>query len=161
MSDPKKNGQLRWLKLAVLIFIIDIISKHLVQQYLIPYQPVTVIPHFFNLTLAYNLGAAFSFLAQMGGWQQWLFCGLAVVVAIIIVAILARLSKQQNWLAAGLSLVLGGALGNLYDRAAYGRVIDFFDFYLGQYHWPAFNVADSAICVGAVLIIVLGMRGKK
>ena len=157
----EKRGQLRWLYLAVLVFAVDAISKFWVRQHLIPYDPIVVIPHFFNIFLAYNTGAAFSFLSQMGGWQRWFFCAVALVVSIVIIIWLARLQKSQRWLAASLALILGGALGNLYDRAAYGQVTDFFDFYYHTYHWPTFNVADSAICVGVFLLIVTGLGGKK
>ncbi len=117
------------------------------------HQPVPVIP-FLNLTLTHNTGAAFSFLSDAGGWQRWFFAGLTIVVSIIIVVWLARLKPGQRWLPVSLSLVLGGALGNLWDRLAIGAVVDFIDVYYRTWHWPAFNLADSAICVGAVMLVV-------
>jgi signal peptidase II len=93
-------------------------------------------------------------LSDAGGWQRWFFAALTIVVAIIIVAWLMRLRPGQRWLAAALSLVLGGALGNLWDRLVIGAVVDFIDVYYGSWHWPAFNLADSAICVGAVMLVV-------
>ncbi len=117
------------------------------------HQPVPVIP-FLNLTLTHNTGAAFSFLSDAGGWQRWFFAGLTIVVSIIIVVWLTRLKPGQRWLPVSLSLVLGGALGNLWDRLAIGAVVDFIDVYYGTWHWPAFNLADSAICVGAVMLVV-------
>ncbi len=117
------------------------------------HQPVPVIP-FLNLTLTHNTGAAFSFLSDAGGWQRWFFAGLTIVVSIIIVVWLTRLKPGQRWLPVSLSLVLGGALGNLWDRLVIGAVVDFIDVYYGTWHWPAFNLADSAICVGAVMLVV-------
>ena len=108
---------------------------------------------FVNLTLTHNTGAAFSLLHRAGGWQRWLFAALAVVVSIAIVIWLKRLPRNARWTAAGLALVLGGALGNLWDRLAHGYVVDFIDFYYGEWHWPAFNVADSAITLGAVMLV--------
>ncbi len=117
------------------------------------HQPVPVIP-FLNLTLTHNTGAAFSFLSDAGGWQRWFFAGLTIVVSIIIVVWLTRLKPGQRWLPVSLSLVLGGALGNLWDRLVIGAVVDFIDVYYRTWHWPAFNLADSAICVGAVMLVV-------
>ena len=160
MSNQKK-GQLRWLYLAVIVFGLDVMTKHLVQQYLTPYQPVVMIPHVFNLMLSFNAGAAFSFLSQAGGWQRWLFCGIALAISVGIVIWLSKLSTKERGLAVGLTLILGGALGNLYERAAYGVVTDFLDFYYKTYHWPTFNIADSAICIGAIIVVLTGLRGKK
>jgi signal peptidase II len=108
----------------------------------------------FNLTYVHNTGAAFSFLSQAGGWQRWLFAGLAVVMSSIITVWLLRLQKHETFMAAALSLILGGAIGNLIDRVAYGYVIDFLDVYYQDWHWPAFNIADSAICIGVGLMLL-------
>jgi signal peptidase II len=125
------------------------------------YESIPLIPYF-NLTYVHNTGAAFSFLAQAGGWQRWLFAGLAVVMSSIIGVWLARLQKHETLMAWALSLVLGGAIGNLIDRVAYGYVIDFLDVYYQDWHWPAFNIADSAICIGVGLMLLesLGIGRK-
>ncbi|HBK83585.1 MAG TPA: signal peptidase II, partial [Flavobacterium sp.] len=106
------------------------------------YQSIPVMP-FFNLTYVHNTGAAFSFLSQAGGWQRWFFALLAIVVSGVLVVWMTRLKNHENLLAAALALILGGAIGNLIDRLAYGYVIDFLDVYYEAKHWPAFNIADS------------------
>lgn len=107
-----------------------------------------------NLTLVHNTGAAFSFLRDAGGWQTLMFIGLSGVISVAILIWLAQLDSRRAWLAAALALVLGGALGNLFDRVVLGYVIDFIDLYYQKWHWPAFNVADSAITVGAILLVI-------
>ncbi len=144
---------LNWLWLSGLVIVLDQISKWLAERFLEPFVPVPVMPSF-NLTLVYNKGAAFSFLSQAGGWQRWFFSGLAIAVSVFIILWLRRLHARDTWTAAGLSLVLGGAIGNLIDRLIYGHVIDFIDVFYSTYHFPTFNVADSAITVGATLLIV-------
>lgn len=144
---------LNWLWLSGLIIVLDQITKWLAERFLEPFVPVPVMPSF-NLTLVYNKGAAFSFLSQAGGWQRWFFSGLAIAVSVFIILWLRRLHARDTWTAAGLSLVLGGAIGNLIDRLIYGHVIDFIDVFYSTYHYPTFNVADSAITVGAALLIV-------
>ena len=123
---------------------------------------------FFNLTLMYNPGAAFSFLSDAGGWQRWFFSALAVLVSAFILAWLWRAQHQGRMLPASLVLILSGAVGNLIDRLAHGHVIDFIQLYAGRFYWPAFNVADSAITCGAVLLVIHGLfieprseRGKQ
>lgn len=144
----------RWLLLGLFVLIVDQFSKLLVLYYLRPYARVPLLP-VLNITLLFNRGAAFSFLAGANGWQQWLFVVLAVVFSAAILVWLRRLPARGNaWLAAGLALILGGALGNAVDRVWHGHVIDFI-----QVHWhaawyfPAFNVADAAITIGAVLAV--------
>lgn len=149
-----------WLWIAVLVFLVDRITKYCAQKWLVLYTPVAIFP-FFNLTLAYNKGAAFSFLDSFSGWQVWLFGLISVVVSAGILIWLYRLPTHQRWLSVSLTLVLGGALGNFCDRVLYGHVIDFLDFYVGHLHWPAFNIADSAICVGAVMLVLDAMFYKK
>lgn len=122
------------------------------------YETLSVLP-FFNLTLAYNEGAAFSFLSDQGGWQRWFFAFVAAFVTIVLVIWLSRL-KDEKVLAISLALVIGGAIGNLIDRLMLGYVIDFLDFFYGQYHWPAFNVADIAISVGVFLMFVDALFGQ-
>ena len=116
---------------------------------------------FFNFTLMHNTGAAFSFLADQGGWQRWFFAVLALGVSLVLAVWLSRLKAHETWLALALSLVLGGAIGNLIDRVYYGYVIDFIDVYYNASHWPAFNIADSAISVGAVMLIIDTFRNKE
>ncbi len=153
-------GALPWLWLSLAVLLLDWATKQAALFWLEPYQPVAVAP-MFNLMLAFNPGAAFSFLADAGGWQRWFFTGLALVVAVAITVWLARLPRGERWTAAALALILGGALGNAWDRIRHGHVVDFIDLYYGQWHWPAFNIADSAITVGAAIIVVLALRGEK
>jgi signal peptidase II len=123
------------------------------------YETVAIMPYF-NLTMAHNHGAAFSFLAQAGGWQRWFFTVLALVISTVLVVWLAKLKPEAKLEAISLSLVIGGAIGNVIDRIYYGYVIDFLDIYIGSSHWPAFNVADSAICIGAVLLIIDSIKSE-
>lgn len=142
---------LRWLWIAVIIVLVDHVTKYLVQQHLTPYVAKPIFPSF-NLMLAYNRGAAFSFLDTGHQWQVWFLGGLAVVISVGILIWLSRLDAKQRWLSIAFSLIIGGALGNLWDRVALGHVVDFIQFYVAYWYWPAFNVADSAICVGAVML---------
>lgn len=151
LSKLTQTG-LRWVFVAVIAFALDRISKCLALHYLIEYTPQPVIP-FFNFTLLYNHGAAFSFLDQASGWQMWLFGLVALLISISILVWLSRLSYQKRWVSIALALILGGAIGNLYDRIAYGYVIDFIDWYVSYYHWPVFNIADAAVCIGAFMLI--------
>ena len=154
------QNSLRWLWLAFAVVIVDQGSKQLAEQLLTFHEPVAVLP-FFNLFLTYNTGAAFSFLRDAGGWQRWLFAALSIGVGVFIVIWLRRIPGKQKWLACALALVLGGAVGNLMDRLfrSDGGVVDFVDIYYGTWHWPAFNVADSAISVGAVMLLVSAFKG--
>lgn len=158
--SPRPNA-LSWLLLSLIVFLADQATKEIALRALTPYTPVPVIPDLLNWTLAFNTGAAFSFLADAGGWQRWLFTILAVGVSALLVAWLARTPRADWRNALPLSLVIGGAIGNLIDRLRHGQVTDFIDVYFGQWHFPAFNVADSAICVGAVLLIAAGLFGGK
>lgn len=143
---------LKWLWLSVIVFALDLATKLWASSALSLYErmPMT---SFFNITLAHNSGAAFSFLADAGGWQRWFFTAVAVIVSAVIVVWLKRLPANEKLQACGLALVLGGAIGNVLDRVMHGYVVDFLDFYYGDYHWPAFNVADMAIVGGAILLI--------
>ncbi len=160
-EQVREPGSLRWLWLALAVAIADQGSKLLAEHWLAIHEPVAVFP-FFNLFLTYNTGAAFSFLRDAGGWQRWLFAALSVGVSVFIVAWLRRIPRDQQWLACALALVLGGAAGNLVDRLfrASGGVVDFIDVYYGTWHWPAFNVADSAISIGAVMLLWSAVRGS-
>jgi len=154
------NNMLKWLWLSALVAALDLATKAIASHYLLLYQPVPVFPGF-NWTLAHNSGAAFSFLASESGWQRWFFSVIALVVSIGITIWIKRLAPTQTWLAVALALVLGGAIGNLWDRVTLGYVVDFIDVYYQQSHWPAFNIADSAICVGAVLLVIDSFRGER
>ena len=155
-------GRLSWLWLTLLVLVIDQASKVYFDSALQMYQQVVIIPDYFSWTLAYNTGAAFSFLADSAGWQRWLFALIAVVVSAVLVGWLKRLGRDDTWLAIALALILGGALGNLYDRIAYGHVIDFIlVHWQNRWYFPAFNFADSAICVGAVMLALDMFKSKK
>jgi signal peptidase II len=144
---------LKYLWLSALVVVLDQVSKWVMVSWLSLYETVAVIPYF-NLTMAHNTGAAFSFLAGAGGWQRWFFIGLTSVISSVLFVWLKNLSAQAKLEAVSISLILGGAIGNVIDRFYFGYVIDFLDVYVGSYHWPAFNIADSAICIGAVLLIM-------
>lgn len=154
--------RLRWLGLSLLAVILDQVSKLVVVSSMQLYQSIPI-TSFFKLTYVRNTGAAFSFLSDAGGWQRWFFAGLAIIISMVIAVWLTRLKQHETVLAVALSLVLGGAIGNLIDRLAYGYVIDFLDVYYGSWHWPAFNIADSAITLGVVLMLLesFGWVGTK
>ncbi len=152
---------LRWLWLSGAVIVLDQITKLMIAGTLELHQRITVIPGFFNLTLAYNEGAAFSFLSDAGGWQRWFFTALAIVVAAILVVWLKRLTPADKGSAIALALIIGGALGNLIDRLLYGHVIDFIHWYYKSYYWPSFNIADSAITVGATLLILVSLFDQR
>jgi len=149
----------QWGWITFLVIIFDQASKLLADHFLNYHQALELIP-MFNLTLMYNTGAAFSFLAQAGGWQRWFFLTLTSVVGLFIYLWIRKLKSHQRLQASALSMILGGAIGNLIDRAIYGHVIDFLDVYYQQYHWPAFNIADSAISIGAFLLIYDTLKNK-
>ncbi len=161
-STTGRFGRLGWLWLTVLVLVIDLTSKVYFDNSLQMYQQIVVIPDLFSWTLAYNTGAAFSFLADSAGWQRWLFALIAVVVSAVLVVWLKRLGRNDTWLAIALALILGGALGNLYDRIVYGHVVDFIlVHWQNRWYFPAFNFADSAICVGAVMLALDMFKSKK
>ena len=151
---------MKWLWLSALVLLLDQSTKLLADAVLVMQQPVYVIP-MFSLTKVYNPGAAFSFLGDAGGWQRWFFVALSLGVSIFLVIWLRRLGPRDGRIALALSLILGGAIGNLIDRLAYGYVIDFLDVYYGDWHWPTFNIADSAIAIGACLLILDALMGHK
>ena len=162
MLDSKgRFGRLGWLWLSVLVLILDQTSKYYFEHSLELYQQIVVIPNYFSWMLAYNTGAAFSFLADGGGWQRWLFAMIAVVVSAVLIVWLKRLGRNDTWLAVALALVLGGALGNLYDRIVLGHVIDFIFVHWHEHGFPAFNVADSGITVGAIMLALDMFKTKK
>lgn len=134
--------------LSLIVIVFDQVSKYLASVFLTPYKPLPVFP-MFNLTLAYNSGAAFSFLSGAGDWHRWFFAGFSFIVSVILAVWLYRTESQSRFLLVGISLILGGAIGNLIDRALDGYVIDFIDVYYKHHHFATFNLADSAICIGA------------
>jgi signal peptidase II len=146
----------RWLWLSAIIVVLDLATKALVSD-AFRYGEVREVTPFFNLVLVHNAGAAFSFLAQAGGWQRWFFTAVAVAISALLVWML-RKPETDALLSCGLALVLGGALGNLYDRVTLGYVVDFVQLHAAGYYFPAFNVADSAITGGVVLLIWDSLR---
>lgn len=155
-------GKLPWLWLSLLVFVLDQASKLYFEGALQLYEQIVIIPDLFSWTLAYNTGAAFSFLADESGWQRWFFALIAVGVSAVLVVWLKRLRPDETWLAVALALVLGGAVGNLFDRVAYGHVIDFIlVHWQDRWFFPAFNLADSAITVGAIMLALDMFISKK
>lgn len=159
MSKKYVNSGLLWVWIAIAVLLIDRYSKVWVVDHLRFQEPLEILP-FFKLTLAYNTGAAFSFLHSANGWQNWFLGGLAFVVSAVILIWLARSDYKSIWNNLAYCLILGGALGNAWDRISYGYVIDFLSFHLNSWHFAIFNLADSAICVGAFMLIVNWIREK-
>jgi len=153
-------AMLKWVWVSALVIVLDQLTKLWASSSLSYAEPMPVMPSF-NFTLMYNTGAAFSFLSEAGGWQRWFFAVVAVLISTVLLVWLKRLKPEQRWLAVGITLVLGGALGNVWDRLYLGHVIDFIDIYYQDWHWPAFNVADSAIFIGAAMLIIDGLRSDK
>ena len=154
MSDTINRGRAAvWLLLSALVVLADQLSKSYITSHYGEFEFTTVLP-ILDITRMHNVGAAFSFLATASGWQRWLFISLAVIVSIGIVVWLYRMPRSQGLLACGLALVLGGAIGNVIDRIRLGAVIDFIHFHWDRAYFPAFNIADSAITVGAACLIL-------
>lgn len=143
----------RWLALSLIIILLDQLTKYIAVDIIPLHQSIEVFP-FFNWTLMYNEGAAFSFLSDQGGWQRWFFIILSSIVTTVLVIWLLRLLNDERSIAISLSLIIGGAVGNLIDRILLGHVVDFIHLHYESYYWPAFNVADSAITVGVTIMIV-------
>ena len=159
--NPKPNA-LVWLLLSALVIAFDQFTKTIALRELQPLVAHPVIPGLLNWTLAFNSGAAFSFLAGADGWQRWVFTALAIGVSLVLVFWLRRTSRRDWRNAAPLALIIGGALGNLIDRLRAGVVTDFIQVYYRDWSWPAFNIADSAISIAAVMLIVFGLAfGKR
>jgi len=152
MTERVTGSQLKWLWLAVLVVAIDLGTKAIASAMLTYGNPVPVIP-MFNLTLLHNTGAAFSFLAGAAGWQRWFFITLAVVVSAVLIVWLRKLQRYETWTAIAIVLILGGAIGNVYDRVVHGYVVDFIHVYWRNWHFPAFNLADTAITLGALMMV--------
>ena len=158
LRSPPRPHAMAWLWLSLLLIGADQATKWLAITHLEYLQPVTVIEGFWDWTLVHNYGAAFSFLSDAGGWQKWFFSALAVVISLVMTLWL-RVTPRADWRnALPLALVIAGAIGNLIDRLRFGYVVDFVDWYVGKHHWPAFNVADSAIVVGAVLLVLFSFK---
>jgi signal peptidase II len=154
------NSGILWLWLTLVVLLLDRVTKKMALHYLSEYSALHLMPGF-NLSLSYNKGAAFSFLDGANGWQMIFFGMIALVASVALLIWLTRISWKQYSECIPLSLIIGGALGNLWDRIQYGHVIDFIQWYVAHLYWPTFNIADSAICVGAVLLIWNAWREKK
>ncbi len=149
---------LRYLWFSLAVFLLDQGVKFWLSHIWRVGQGIVLIPGLLNLRLLHNTGAAFSFLAGAGGWQRWALIFAAVLVSIVLVAILRRLKKGSDWTAIAIALILGGALGNLADRIRLGYVVDYIGAHWGALYWPYFNIADSAISIGAIMLIVDAFR---
>lgn len=155
-----KNSKLRsCFVIALFILIIDQLSKQWVMATFMLNKPVIIVSHL-NFILAYNKGAAFGLLSNYPGWQRWLFIAVALVISVIILVWSSRLKNKDRWEGFGLACILGGALGNLFDRICYGHVVDFIDFYIETWHWYTFNIADIAICIGAFVLLCLSFKKR-
>ena len=157
----QQRSALIWLWLALAVFVLDIATKQIAEALLSYGKPVYLLP-VLDFTLLYNRGAAFSFLANESGWQRWFFTAISLGVSAVLVVWLKKLPRTQIWLPVALTLILGGALGNLCDRLVYGHVIDFISVHWQQSYFPAFNLADSAITVGAIMMAIdVVLEGKR
>ena len=141
----------KYLSISAIVIALDLFTKHLIQKHFV-FGDLHSVTSFFDLVRYHNEGSAFGFLNDAGGWQKWFFNGIAIVASIVIIYLLKKQSNQKLF-CVGLALVLGGAIGNLYDRLTLGYVVDFLNFHINNHYWPAFNVADSAICVGVGLLL--------
>ena len=150
---------LKWLSISTIVIALDLVTKHLIQSAFV-FGEQLKITSFFDLVHYHNEGAAFGFLNNAGGWQKWFFTAISITAAIVITYLIKKHSAQKLF-CFGLALVLGGALGNLYDRITLGYVVDFLNFHINNHYWPAFNVADSAICVGVGLLILDSFKQPK
>ena len=148
---------LAWLAVAFVVVVLDLWTKHLASTHLELFQPQAVLP-WLNWRLAHNPGAAFSFLAGAGGWQRWFFTVLAIAVTLFLLVWLFRTRRDERLVPLALVLVMGGAIGNAIDRLRFGYVVDFIDVHARGWHWPAFNVADSAIVCGIILLVLDAFR---
>tara|TARA_R110000868_G_scaffold94448_1_gene260532 strand:- start:874 stop:1395 length:522 start_codon:yes stop_codon:yes gene_type:complete len=148
-----KTSALVWVWLTALVFVVDIATKQVAEAWLIYGDPIYLLP-VLDFTLLYNKGAAFSLLADQPGWQRWFFTLISVAVSVMLMVWMSRLPRHQRWLGIALALILGGALGNLFDRVLFGHVIDFISVHWQNAYFPAFNIADSAITIGAIMMAI-------
>ncbi|WP_127959809.1 signal peptidase II [Serratia microhaemolytica] len=161
MSNAIRSTGLRWLWLALLALVLDFASKQWILHHFELGQSQPLFP-FFNLYYARNYGAAFSFLAGHSGWQRWFFASIAVIIVLILLVMMYRSCAKERLTNIAYALIIGGAVGNLIDRLWHGFVIDFIDFYIGRWHYPTFNLADTFICIGALLVLLDSLLpGKK
>jgi len=149
----------KWLSISAVVIALDLYTKYLIQQ-TFTFGEHWNITSFFDIVRYHNTGAAFSFLANAGGWQKWFFTAISVIASVVIIHLM-RQHQQNKLFCFALALVLGGALGNLYDRLTLGYVVDFLLVYYQDWYWPAFNVADSAICVGVGFLLLDAMKNEK
>jgi len=159
MNKPKHSA-LPWLFLSLCVILIDQYSKYNAMHHLQFLNP-TVINPFFNLVLNFNPGAAFSLLGFASGWQRWFFISIAFIICIFILSWMRHTPRNHYLPSIGFALIFGGALGNVYDRIRFGYVIDFIDWHINTWHWPTFNLADSAICIGVGLLVIDFLVRKK
>lgn len=152
---PAKNG-LAWLWLSLLVLVLDLATKEVVLDRFALGESIRIIPNLLDFTRVHNPGAAFSFLSDASGWQRWFFSALAVGISAMLAWWLHKAPRSDWKQCVPFALVIGGAIGNLIDRLRHGYVVDFIDAYIGQHHWPAFNIADSAIVVGVIFMVVTG-----
>ena len=152
---------LKYLSISTIVIALDLFTKHLIQNDF-AFGDQKMVTSFFDLVRYHNEGSAFGFLNDAGGWQKWFLNGVSIIASIVIIYLLKKHSQNnqhdEKLFCLGLALVLGGAIGNLYDRITLGYVVDFLNFHINNYYWPAFNVADSAICVGVVLLLLDSFR---
>lgn len=163
MPNPAvgRFGRLAWLWLSLLVLVVDQATKLYFNNALTMYQQIVVIPDYFSWTLAYNTGAAFSFLSDAGGWQLWFFTALAVGISGLMAYWMWGTARGAWRSAVPYALVIGGAIGNVIDRLMHGHVVDFIQWHIGDHYWPSFNIADSAIVLGAVGIALFGLFDGK
>jgi signal peptidase II len=161
MNLNVKQSGLRWLWLALLVFIADISIKLIVMNQMnYGWDNRIEVTSFFNLLYVHNYGAAFSFLSNQSGWQRWLFSTIAVVVVVALMFLMRKQPAAEKWNNSAYAMIIGGATGNVFDRLVHGFVVDYLDFYWKNYHFAAFNLADSAICVGAAMLILDSFRSQ-
>ena len=149
----------KWLTLSAVVAVLDQASKLAASEALTMHLPVAVIPHV-NLTLVHNPGAAFSLFSDAGGWQRWVLLGITIAVCLFLYRWMNRLDRRELGSFVAISLIIGGAVGNAFDRLVYGYVVDFIDVYYGEYHWPVFNLADTAITVGVLSLMLVVARSR-
>ena len=152
MNNLSKKLMYKWFGISAIIVVLDLYTKRLIQNAFVYGEQLTI-TSFFDLVRYHNEGAAFSFLADAGGWQKWFFSSISIVAVVVIIYLITK-HQNQKLFCIGLALVLGGAIGNLYDRLTLGYVVDFLSFHVNGLFWPAFNVADSAICVGVAFLLL-------